>query len=238
MDDASIFISYSHDDKELARALYEGLRAREHRVWIDDQELRVGDSLIERIATAIADVDFFLALVSPAAARSRWCQKELALAVSGELSRKGMRVMPLRVDGAAMPAALGDQLYLEVSLDDVDAAVDRLLRDIASYRADTQDAAEQQHVAEQERDRGGAHRPRTAGLAPSRLPVSRYASSGSSNRAWASRSTTARGAAPFTASRSSSRASLRAVGGALQAQLGPPAALHHQAPARHRIGPG
>ena len=40
--------------------------------------------------------------------------------------------MPLRVDGAEMPPALGDKLYLELSLDDVEAAVDRLLADIAS----------------------------------------------------------------------------------------------------------
>ena len=152
-DPASIFISYSHEDKELARALYDRLKARGHMVWIDEQELRVGDSLIERISTAIADIDFFLALVSPAAAESRWCRKELALAVSGELNRRGMRVMPLRVDGAKMPAALGDQLYLEVSLDDVDTAVERLLRDIASYRVDAQAADDQARASDQAQHR-------------------------------------------------------------------------------------
>jgi TIR domain-containing protein len=148
-DPASIFISYSHDDKELARALYDRLRARGHNVWIDEHELRVGDSLIERISTAIADIDFFLALVSPAAAQSHWCRKELALAVSGELNRKGMRVMPLRVDAAEMPAALDDQLYLDVSLDDVDNAVERLLRDIASYRAEAKQTVEEARAAGQ-----------------------------------------------------------------------------------------
>ena len=157
-DPASIFISYSHDDKQLARALYERLKARGHMVWIDEQELRVGDSLIERISTALADIDFFLALVSPAAAHSRWCQKELALAVSGELNRRGMRVMPLRVDGAEMPAALGDQLYLEVSLDDVDTAVERLLRDIASYRADAEPAVDEARTADQAQARERAAR--------------------------------------------------------------------------------
>lgn len=155
----SIFISYSHADKPLAQALCEGLHARGHRVWIDNQELRIGDSLIERVSTAIADIDFFLALVSPASAQSSWCQKELALAVSGELNRKGMRVMPLRVDGVQMPAALGDQLYLEISLDDVDAAVDRLLRDIASYRADAEQGADEGQAADQMRAREDPARP-------------------------------------------------------------------------------
>lgn len=167
MDDpASIFISYSHDDKDLALALYEGLKARGHRVWIDTRELRVGDSLIERISTAIQDIDFFLALVSRAAATSSWCQKELALAVSGELRRTGMRVMPLRVDGADMPAALGDQLYLEVSLDDVDSAVDRLLRDIASYRAESAQAAVRRLPDEQRRVQEHAVPEASSGSAP------------------------------------------------------------------------
>jgi hypothetical protein len=73
----SIFISYAHADQQLARALCEGLKAHGHRVWIDDHELRVGDSLIERIATAIADIDFFLPLLSPAAAHSRWPVEQL-----------------------------------------------------------------------------------------------------------------------------------------------------------------
>jgi hypothetical protein len=134
---ASIFISYAHADQQLAHALYEGLKAHGHRAWIDEHEPRVGDSLIGRIATAIADIDFFLPLVSPAAAHSRWCQKELELAINGQLARTNMRLMPLRVDGAQMPAALSDQLYLDVSHADVNAAIDRLVRDIASYQEHT-----------------------------------------------------------------------------------------------------
>lgn len=112
---ASIFISYSHADKELARALAEALRRRGLKVWIDEGELKVGDSLIERIATAIVEIDFFLALVSESSQSSNWCRKELALAVTGELGREGVKVLPVRVDGAQMPTALADVFYLELT---------------------------------------------------------------------------------------------------------------------------
>jgi TIR domain len=69
---ASIFISYSHADKALAQALATELEKRGLRVWIDEGELKIGDSLIERIATAIAEIDFFLALVSQSSAQSNW----------------------------------------------------------------------------------------------------------------------------------------------------------------------
>jgi hypothetical protein len=86
---SSIFISYSHEDKELARVLARALDDLGLRVWTDEGELKVGDSLIERIATAIAEIDFFLALVSEASRGSNWCRKELALAVTGELRARG-----------------------------------------------------------------------------------------------------------------------------------------------------
>jgi hypothetical protein len=81
-------VHYAHEDRELARALAAALAERGLQVWIDEGELKVGDSLIERIATAIAEIDFFLALVSHASRDSNWCRKELALAVTGELGRE------------------------------------------------------------------------------------------------------------------------------------------------------
>jgi TIR domain len=105
---ASVFISYSHADKDLARALAAVLQDRGVRIWIDEGELKVGDSIIERIATAIADIDFFLVLVSESSRSSNWCRKELALAVSGELGREGVKVLPIRINGASMPDALAD----------------------------------------------------------------------------------------------------------------------------------
>jgi hypothetical protein len=58
---------------------------------IDEGELKVGDSLIERIATAIAEIDFFLTLVSESSRKSNWCRKQLSLASSHAASRDQVR---------------------------------------------------------------------------------------------------------------------------------------------------
>lgn len=131
-----MFISYAHADKDLAVALYQGLKENGLRVWIDQHELRIGDSLLTRIAEAVYSIDFFIALVSTASAESPWCQKELALASSGALNRNGLRVLPLRVDGAEMPKTLSDQLYLDISRADVSSAVSRLIADMAAFKAE------------------------------------------------------------------------------------------------------
>lgn len=57
---AACFISYSHADKPLAQALAAGLRARGYRVWIDQGELKIGDSLVTAISAAIDQVDFLI----------------------------------------------------------------------------------------------------------------------------------------------------------------------------------
>lgn len=130
----TVFISYSHADKETARAFAEGLEANGLTVWIDDNELLAGDSLIEQIAEAVAGVDFFCALVSPASRESNWCRKELSLAVSGMLGREGTTVMPLRVGDVEMPDSLHDVLYVDIDPHDVTCAVGRITRDVRRHR--------------------------------------------------------------------------------------------------------
>lgn len=144
--DPVAFISYSHADKTLARSLATALQERGIRVWIDEGELRVGDSIIERIATAIEKVDFFLALVSRASKDSNWCKKELALAVTGELGREGVRVLPLRVDGASMPAALGDVFYLDLEASTVDEVAQQVAAAIPQHQRQQEQRRERRGV--------------------------------------------------------------------------------------------
>ncbi len=53
-----VFLSYARPDRPLAEGLAAGLRRRGFRVWIDQDELRIGDSLVERISEALDQVDF------------------------------------------------------------------------------------------------------------------------------------------------------------------------------------
>jgi sRNA-binding protein len=155
----SVFISYSHADKELARVLASALQERDLNVWIDEGELKVGDSIIERIATAIAEIDFFLALVSEASRGSNWCRKELALAVTGELGREGVRVLPVRVDGAPIPESLLDVYYLELNAENVEEVADKIVVAIPKH---------QQERRERVAERDAAQKPAAAPLASAR----------------------------------------------------------------------
>jgi hypothetical protein len=129
-----VFISYAHEDQSLATELASALRSRDCHVWIDQDGMRVGDHLIDRIAEAISTVDFLLAIISAASVGSPWCQRELSMAMSDELERAEIRVLPIRVGDVALPITLRD-VYSPI-LDPVlvPAMVDKLIRDMASHR--------------------------------------------------------------------------------------------------------
>lgn len=132
---ASAFISYSHRDQSLVHAVAEGLQAENFHVWLDEWDLRVGDSLVERISEALDRADFVVTFISPASVDSQWCQKEVSLAMTGELADKGVVVLPVRIGNVEMPPSLKDKFYLEATGQMPNEVVLRLVRSMRAHVA-------------------------------------------------------------------------------------------------------
>jgi TIR domain len=133
----SVFISYAHEDSGVAHRLAEDLKKARLKVWVDEGELLVGDSIIQKVSEAISEVDFLVALVSEASVASNWCQKELSLAITRGIGNARVTVLPLRLGTVVMPASLRDTYYLTVDPNNAADLVDRLVRDIYRHM-DTQ----------------------------------------------------------------------------------------------------
>ncbi len=131
----SIFISYAHEDAGLAHAFATALEAEGARVWLDQGELLIGDSLIERISEAIAEFDFVAALVSRASVQSNWCRKEIALAMSKQLQRgaRRVRVLPLRVGDVEMPPSLTDVKWSQLDSEALAPCAVQVVKDAARH---------------------------------------------------------------------------------------------------------
>lgn len=132
---ASVFISYSHHDQVLVRAVAERIQSNDFHVWLDEWDLRVGDSLVERISEALNQVDFVVTFISPASVDSQWCQKEVSLAMTGELADKGVKVLPVRIGNVEMPPSLKDKFYLEATGQAPNEVVDRLVPSMRAHMA-------------------------------------------------------------------------------------------------------
>ncbi len=141
MEDASdllptVFVSYAHEDKPFAHSLAGALGERGCSVWVDEFELRAGDSLTERVSGALTSADFVVTLVSSASVTSDWCRRELQMALSTGLAAGRTIVLPVRLGSVTMPPSLTDLFYVAAEADRADKAADRLVRDMKSHAAE------------------------------------------------------------------------------------------------------
>jgi hypothetical protein len=108
-----VFISHNSADKVFARRLASDLSAAGARVWIDEAEIKVGDSLIERIRKGIDTMDYIAVVLTPTSVSSEWVRKELDIAMNREIEEKRVTVLPLLVHDCELPSFLKGKKYAD-----------------------------------------------------------------------------------------------------------------------------
>lgn len=128
---SSVFLSHNSKDKPWVRVLAERLMADDVVVWLDEAEINIGDSLIEKIAEGIKEMKFVAAIISKNSVESSWVQKEISIAMSKEIAGRRVTVLPLVIDDCELPASLSDKLYADFkNPNDFDVSYAKLLRAI------------------------------------------------------------------------------------------------------------
>jgi hypothetical protein len=90
-----LFISHASEDKiTVARPLAHSLNARGLRVWIDEAELRIGDSLRRKIEEGLAHSRFGVVILSQSFFKKDWPQRELD-GLSSRESTFGKVILPV-----------------------------------------------------------------------------------------------------------------------------------------------
>jgi len=90
-----VFISYASEDKQdVARPLAHLLDRDGLRVWFDEFELRVGDSLTETIARGLTQSRYGVAIISRAFIEKKWPRNELNALFSLEGPERGL-ILPV-----------------------------------------------------------------------------------------------------------------------------------------------
>lgn len=108
-----VFICHASEDKGAARELASAMRQFGADVWFDEWEIRVGDSIIQRIDHALGAVSHLIVLLSQVSVNKPWVRKELSSALIRQLSEKSITVIPLRLDECVIPSILADIRYAD-----------------------------------------------------------------------------------------------------------------------------
>ncbi len=109
----SIFLSHSSIDKRFAHRLGEFLTAYGVTTWIDKAEIKVGDSLLQKITEGIEKMDYLGVILSPTSISSGWVQKELRIATTMEIEQKQVKVLPILYRDCDIPLFLQDKVYAD-----------------------------------------------------------------------------------------------------------------------------
>jgi hypothetical protein len=120
------FLSHSSKDKPFIRQLAADLTANGVSVWLDEQRIRVGDSIPEKVAQGLAGSDYFLIVMSQNSVESEWIKKELNNALVREVQRRKVHILPLKLDDSPIPEIISDKLYADFS-SSYKAGLDQLL---------------------------------------------------------------------------------------------------------------
>ncbi|WP_326510774.1 toll/interleukin-1 receptor domain-containing protein [Aeromonas caviae] len=111
----NVFISYNHSNEntEAIRNIATKLSEMGLKVWLDQYELKPGDSILKNINNAIDNSSYVIVVVSPNDKKSYWATHELNLAVN-----KGKRIIPIMVNNATpsdLPDIISDKLAVDIS---------------------------------------------------------------------------------------------------------------------------
>ena len=108
-----IFISYSHQDKEFVDRLVQNLQNSGISIWVDSVEIKLGDSLIERIGEGIDKMEYLAVVLSPDSVNSSWVKKEVEVAMNEEIQGKKIKILPLLHRECEIPNFLRGKLYAD-----------------------------------------------------------------------------------------------------------------------------
>src|SRR6266404_6337327 len=112
-----VFISHSSKDNEFVEKLAKHLIQAKAHVWVDTWELKVGDSLIQKIQDAIKTASALLVVLSKASVASEWCKRELSAGLMRELDEKRVVVLPVLVEDCEIPVFLREKMYADFRKD-------------------------------------------------------------------------------------------------------------------------
>ncbi len=122
-----VFLSHSSKDKETVRAVAERLRADGLRVWLDEWELKPGDSIPSKIEDGLKRSRVLVLCMSANAFGSEWAQLESYTFRFRDPLNKDRRFIPLRLDDAPIDGSLAQFLYINWLPDERDNSYPKLL---------------------------------------------------------------------------------------------------------------
>jgi hypothetical protein len=107
------FLCHSSVDKGRVRMVHDDLMHRGLNCWLDENKIKVGDSVVAKISDGIASSQTMIVFLSPKAVNSQWARKEWQAFLARQLSQKRLRILPAMLEDCEIPPILADLRYAD-----------------------------------------------------------------------------------------------------------------------------
>lgn len=131
----SIFISYSHKDKDFVDKLGLILIDKRIKVFIDRWEMQLGDSITTKVQDAISEASYLMIILSKSSIESDWCKREITSALMLELEKKRVVLLPILIEDCNIPLFLRDKFYADFR-DSFDKGLSTILESLSKMNND------------------------------------------------------------------------------------------------------
>ena len=108
-----LFISHSSKDKVLANYLYADLVEQGHNPWLDEWNIKAGQSIPNEIQKGLATADYVLVLLSPHSVNSNWVTAEWESVFWEEINEQETKVIPILLEDCDIPQFLKAKKYVD-----------------------------------------------------------------------------------------------------------------------------
>ena len=115
---AHIFISHRRADAIQAERLAKDVAKAGHRVWLDDWDINIGDSIVGRMQEGLESSAYLVLCYSSAGVMAPWISREWMSALARQMNGCNVRVLPvILTTGGSPPAILSDIQYADLTAD-------------------------------------------------------------------------------------------------------------------------
>lgn len=109
----NIFLCHASADKWIVRRVFDDLTDLKHAVWLDEFEIRAGDSIVGKINEALGRCVYVVVFLSKNAQGSQWVKREWHSSISRSLSGVTIKLIPVLIEDCEIPELLHDIKYAD-----------------------------------------------------------------------------------------------------------------------------
>jgi hypothetical protein len=113
----NVFVSHRRADAAHAERLAQELRNAGHRVWLDDWEIGIGDSIVGRMQEGIEGASYLVLCYSSQGVMAPWICREWMSALASQMNGVNIKILPVVLTGGSPPAILTDIRYADLVAD-------------------------------------------------------------------------------------------------------------------------